>query len=136
MPNRPLPTRDRHAPPAISASDFLVTLAEPTRLRILNCVAAAPLFVSDLVAVLGLPQPTVSRHLKVLRDLEILRDVPLPPFVLYTVAVLGGSRARMVRAVLDTLRGDPEAKLDRTAARQRSRAEFEARVAGAAADAS
>ena len=136
MPDRRLPINERYAPPAISASDFLVTLAEPTRLRILNCVAAAPLFVSDLVAILALPQPTVSRHLKVLRDLDVLRDVPLPPYVLYTCAVLGGSRARMVRAVLDTLRGDSAAKLDRVAALQRSRAEFEARVADAAADAS
>ena len=46
---------------------FVAAIAEPTRLRILNCVAAAPLFVSDLVAILGLPQPTVSRHLRVLR---------------------------------------------------------------------
>jgi hypothetical protein len=42
----------------------------------------------------------------------------------------------MVRAVLDTLRGDPVAKVDRAAALRRSRAELEARVAGAAADAS
>ena len=50
-----------------SSTELLLTVAEPTRLRILNCLAAAPLFVSDLQAVLGLPQPTVSRHLQVLR---------------------------------------------------------------------
>ena len=51
--------------PVLSATDTLLTVAEPTRLRILNCFAAASLFVSDLQAVLDLPQPTVSRHLQV-----------------------------------------------------------------------
>ena len=48
--------------PGLSSTDLLLTVAEPTRLRILNCLAAAPLFVSDLQLVLGLPQPTVSRR--------------------------------------------------------------------------
>lgn len=120
----------------LSVTDFLVTLAEPTRLRILNCVAAAPLFVSDLVALLGLPQPTVSRHLKVLRDLELLHDVPLPPFVLYTLAPALASRGRLVRAVLEAVRTDPGMKEERRAALTRSRAEFHSRVPGATADAS
>ena len=119
-----------------SAANFLVTLAEPTRLRILNCVAAAPLFVSDLVAILRLPQPTVSRHLKVLRELEVLHEVPLPPYVLNTYAPLPGSRGRLLRAVLEAGRGDPGAKVERAAALERSRAEFQSRVDGATADAS
>ena len=40
---------------SIAPTELLLTLAEPTRLRIVNCLAAAPLFVSDLQAVLGLP---------------------------------------------------------------------------------
>ena len=61
-------------PDGASTTNLLLTIAEPTRLRILNCLAAAPLFVSDLQEVLELPQPTVSRHLKVLRsaDIELL----------------------------------------------------------------
>ena len=68
--------------PVLSATDTLLTVAEPTRLRILNCLAAAPLFVSDLQAVLDLPQPTVSRHLQVLRRAELVRDTPVAQFVL------------------------------------------------------
>ncbi len=41
--------------------------ADPTRLRILNVLAAGELCVGDVVEVLGLPQPTVSRHLAYLR---------------------------------------------------------------------
>lgn len=119
----------------LSNADFLVTLAEPTRLRVLNCVATAPLFVSDLVEVLGLPQPTVSRHLKVLRDLEAVRDTPIPPYVLYRLAPAAGGRGRLMRAVLEAIRSDPAAKADRAAALERSRAAFEARVAEPNADA-
>jgi ArsR family transcriptional regulator len=119
----------------LSNADFLVSVAEPTRLRILNCVAAAPLFVSDLVAILGLPQPTVSRHLKVLRDLEIVRDLPIPPFVLYQLDVPAGTRLRLIRSVLDAIRADPGMKSERATALARSRATLELRVVGAEANA-
>ena len=69
-------------PPSTSAADLLLAIAEPTRLRIVNCLAAAPLFVSDLQAVLDLPQPTVSRHLQVLRRADLVVDTPVAQFVL------------------------------------------------------
>ena len=53
--------------PPLTLPDLLQALGEPTRLRILNCLTAAPLFVSDLVLLLEVPQPTVSRPLRVLR---------------------------------------------------------------------
>jgi ArsR family transcriptional regulator len=119
----------------LSNADFLVSVAEPTRLRILNCIAAAPLFVSDLVAILGLPQPTVSRHLKILRDLDVVRDLPIPPFVLYQLDLVPGPRARMVSALMNAVRADPGAKLDRAAALARSRSTVAARTAGPEANA-
>jgi len=42
-------------------------LADGTRLRILNLLRAGELCVGDLVTILGLPQPTTSRHLAYLR---------------------------------------------------------------------
>jgi ArsR family transcriptional regulator len=119
----------------LSNADFLVSVAEPTRLRILNCVATAPLFVTDLVAILGLPQPTVSRHLKVLRDLDVVKDLPIPPFVLYQLDVMPGARARLIRSVLDAVRSDPAGKAERAAALARSRSRVELRTAGAEAHA-
>jgi ArsR family transcriptional regulator len=41
--------------------------ADPTRLRILNVLAAGELCVCDIVELLALPQPAVSRHLAYLR---------------------------------------------------------------------
>ncbi len=53
---------------AVSDLDALFRgFADPTRLRILNVLAAGELCVGDIVDVLGLPQPTVSRHLAYLR---------------------------------------------------------------------
>ena len=43
-------------------------LADPTRILILYFLADSPRYVTELADMLGVSQPTVSRHLKVLRD--------------------------------------------------------------------
>ena len=112
-----------------SAADLLLTVAEPTRLRILNCLAAAPLFVSDLQAVLGLPQPTVSRHLQVLRRAEVVRDTPIAQFVLYRLWHENGKHGRMLSAILEAvLHDDGEMRAERHRAADRSRSHTHSRV--------
>ena len=114
-------------------AELLGTLAEPTRLRIVNCLSAAPLFVADLSAILEQPDGTVSGHLEQLEALGIVRSYPVVPYVLYTLAPLPGAWDRLVRSALDALRGDPAAQHDRAAALDRSRSRFETRVRGGAA---
>jgi ArsR family transcriptional regulator len=111
-----------------TASELLVTMAEPTRLRILNCLAAAPLFVSDLQALLDLPQPTVSRHLQVLRRSELVRDTPIAQFVLYRLRRVGGPQGRLLGAILDAMYSDPELRSERDRAADRSRTHTDLRV--------
>lgn len=111
-----------------SAADLLLTVAEPTRLRILNCLAAAPLFVSDLQAILDLPQPTVSRHLQVLRRAELVRDTPIAQFVLYRLRREPGVSGRMLTAILDAVRNDVEMRTERDRAADRSRSNIRSRV--------
>lgn len=41
--------------------------SDPTRLRILHLLLGGELCVGDLVKILGIPQPTASRHLAYLR---------------------------------------------------------------------
>jgi ArsR family transcriptional regulator len=51
--------------------------ADPTRIRILSLLAAGELCVCDIVEILDLPQPAVSRHLAYLRRtglVEVQRD--------------------------------------------------------------
>lgn len=43
-------------------------VAEPTRRKILDLLRDEPLVVGDIVVALGLSQPAVSKHLRVLRD--------------------------------------------------------------------
>ena len=114
---------------ATSATDLLLTVAEPTRLRILNCLAAAPLFVSDLQAVLDLPQPTVSRHLQVLRRVDVVRDTPIAQFVLYRLRRDLGTHGRLLSAILDAVvRDDSVMRAERDRAVERSRSHTNLRV--------
>ncbi|MCW2657778.1 MAG: putative transcriptional regulator [Jatrophihabitans sp.] len=48
-------------------------LAEPNRRRILDLLRTGERPVGDLVADLGLSQPAVSKHLRVLRDADMVR---------------------------------------------------------------
>ena len=54
------------------ASKLFRAMADPTRLRILHLLRPGELCVGDLVAVLNLPQPTVSRHLTCLRRAALI----------------------------------------------------------------
>jgi ArsR family transcriptional regulator len=58
-------------------------LADGTRRRLLRVLSAHELSVSELVQVLGQPQSTVSRHLKVLRDAGLLVDHRAGATVMY-----------------------------------------------------
>lgn len=104
-----------------SPVEVLLAVSEPTRLRILNCLAAAPLFVSDLQAILDLPQSTVSRHLGLLRQAGVVRDTPIGQFVLYRLSREGGPAARLVGDVLEAVRGDGAFRGERRRAVERSR---------------
>jgi ArsR family transcriptional regulator len=117
------------APPApASAADLLQIVAEPIRLRILNCLAAAPLFVSDLQAILQLPQPTLSRNLQVLRSAGLVRVTPIEEFVLYRLRRETGPAGRLLSAVLDSVREDDEMRAERDRAAARSRSPTKSRV--------
>jgi DNA-binding transcriptional ArsR family regulator len=50
------------------ADDAFAVLAEPTRRRILDRLCTAERSVGELVDALVVSQPTMSKHLKVLRD--------------------------------------------------------------------
>ena len=49
-------------------ADFCAALSDPTRIFILYALNERSLNVTELTNELGIPQPTTSRHLKVLRE--------------------------------------------------------------------
>jgi DNA-binding transcriptional ArsR family regulator len=64
-------------PRAATTSDTFNAIAEPRRRDILDYLAPRERPVGDIVMALGLAQPSVSKHLRVLRDVglvEVRRD--------------------------------------------------------------
>jgi len=58
---------------AATSSDTFNAVAEPRRREILNYLALQERTVGDIVVSLGLEQPSVSKHLKVLREVGLVR---------------------------------------------------------------
>lgn len=76
----------------------LKALAEPTRLRLVSLIAGhdgAEACVCDLTAPVGLTQPTVSHHLKILVEAGLLERAQRGKWAYY----------RLVPATLDALAG-------------------------------
>ncbi|MGE4579860.1 MAG: ArsR/SmtB family transcription factor [Desulfuromonadales bacterium] len=62
-------------------------LSDETRLRILALLATGELCVCDLMAVLELPQSTVSRHLATLRNAALVDDRRQGVWMVYRLTV-------------------------------------------------
>src|ERR1700678_138740 len=58
---------------ASTTSDAFNAVAEPRRREILTYLAATERPVGDIVTALGLPQPSISKHLRVLHDVGVVR---------------------------------------------------------------
>ncbi len=61
-------------------------LADPKRILILYALADGPRRVTDLADALGMPQPTVSHHLKILRERGLVLAEQEGTAVYYTLA--------------------------------------------------
>jgi DNA-binding transcriptional ArsR family regulator len=77
---------------AATTTDAFNAVAEPRRRQILDLLAAGELPVGELVTRLGLAQPQVSKHLRVLREVDL-------------VHVRDEGRQRMYRLNAGPLRG-------------------------------
>lgn len=101
--------------------------ADPTRLRILNALAAGELCVCDLVRLLALPQPAVSRHLAYLRRAGLVVATREWKFAHYRLAepanVVHGN---LIACVRSCFAGIPALDTERAAAVRLARARAEA----------
>ena len=57
---------------AATTTDAFNAVAEPRRRQLLDLLASGERSVNDLVALLGLAQPLVSKHLRVLREVGLV----------------------------------------------------------------
>lgn len=62
-------------------SSVFQTLADPNRLRIIRFLGKGSYSVSEIVSAVGLSQPLVSHHLKILREKQVLVTERQGPFV-------------------------------------------------------
>ncbi|MCL2669032.1 MAG: metalloregulator ArsR/SmtB family transcription factor, partial [Micrococcales bacterium] len=88
---------------ATAMATVLKALADPLRLRMLSFVAASPgqqACVCDLMTLTDLSQPTVSHHLKVLRDVGVLSAQRRGTWVWYSVTPAYHDAARVLLADL------------------------------------
>ena len=60
-------------------------LGDPKRVMILYALAERPMYVSELAEELHIPQPTISRHLKILSDRCLVMAARNGTAVYYTV---------------------------------------------------
>lgn len=82
------------------AARTLKAVSDPTRLQLLSMIQSSPddeACVCDLTAPLGLTQPTVSHHLKVLVDAGVLNRDKRGSWAYYTIAP---NKLEAVRALL------------------------------------
>lgn len=84
-------------------------LSEPNRVRIVKLTAKRPLCVCELTELLGLAQPTVSKHVGVLEQAGLVSGRREGPWTLYES---GRSRSEYARHMLEAMQGwledDPE----------------------------
>lgn len=80
----PLPMVDVEAYRA--AGDLLRALTAPIRLAVVDLLAGGPRCVHDLVDALGVPQPLVSQHLKVLRAARLVSTTRRGREMVYALA--------------------------------------------------
>ena len=79
-------------------ADFCFALSDPTRILLLYALAEQPRNVTELTNELTIPQPTASRHLKVLRERGLVHTTRQGTTITYHL-----SDKRLIRA-LDLLR--------------------------------
>src|SRR2546422_6991738 len=90
--------------------EILSALAEPNRLQIVELLRRKPLAVGEIVERLGLRQPQVSKHLRVLSEAGLVEVRPVGQLRIYRV------RAQALKdldAWLDPYRRDWDERFDR-----------------------
>lgn len=93
-------------------------LSDPGRVKVLKMLEARELCACEIIALLGLAQPTVSRHLKVLADAGLIQGRKVGSWVHYRLAPNSESASPYAQALLAALPGWLESEPEIRALRQ------------------
>jgi ArsR family transcriptional regulator len=93
----------------------LDAVADENRMRILKCLQVRPACVCELVQATLMPQPRVSRHLRILRDAGLVSDARDAQWVEYSLAAADSDSpvGRVLALVAEWLEDDPQVVEDR-----------------------
>ena len=96
------------------AAAAFAAAADPTRLRLLKCMQRRSARVGELARALNVPQPTISRHLRVLRRAGLVTAERQAQCVEYSLAAdpEGAVRMAVLWAVSRALDNDPQTSAD------------------------
>ncbi len=86
----------------MTLADRLKALADPTRLRMLDLLAqqAQPMCVCDITAQFDLHQPTISHHLRILREAQLIHGARRGVWSYYAATEAGKRCLSLVRELL------------------------------------
>ncbi len=102
-----------------SVSDRFAAFSDPTRLRILHLLRGGELCVGDLVTILDMPQPTISRHLAYLRRSALVQTRKSGLWMYYAITPAKSEFHRKLLACLTACFADvPELKKDAARAKK------------------
>ncbi len=91
-------------------SRVMKALSDPNRVRVLKLLERGPLCVCEIQDVLGLAQPTVSSHMKILEDAGLVRKERQGTWMIFSHADGSDSvyAGAMLTVLKDWLNEDPE----------------------------
>ena len=82
----------------LAMSELFQCFADPTRLKVIEVLLGGARCVGDLTELLGMSQPAVSHHLRLLRQLRLVKTSRLGKKVVYSLA------DEHIRQLFDTCR--------------------------------
>jgi len=98
----------------------LKALSDESRARIVMLLLQEELSVCELMAVLRIPQPLVSRHLSILKEADLVKNRREGKMHYYSLTdeTIAGGKIGIIRLVADSIRSDARVREDRLRLRE------------------
>ena len=93
--------------------DFLKTISDETRLRILILLSSKELCVCEMCYILEESQPKISRHLAKLRDMGLVLDKRQGQWILYYLNIQDNTASEILKEIINNYEKYPLLRSDR-----------------------
>ncbi len=100
-------------------TDFFKACSDETRIRLLMLLSVQDFCVCELVVLLGLPQPKISKHLRRLKEFGLVKTKREDNYVLYSLVIEDEALKRMLAIVDENLEEYAILKEDRARIKDR-----------------